>query len=99
MSDPGFAVDGDPGTAWLPGPGGGRMIVDLGASMPLGTLTLAWTPGVVRPTTVSVSTDGVTYQQVGTGAGALNTTGRYLALAVSAWSPGDAGLTSLSLSG
>jgi hypothetical protein len=99
MSDPAFAVDGDPGTAWLPGPGGGRMVVDLGASMPLGTLTLAWTPGALRPTTVSVSTDGMTYQQVGTGAGALHVTGRYLALAVSAWSPGDAGLTSLSLSG
>jgi hypothetical protein len=105
MSDPGLAVDGDPGTAWLPGPGnGGRMVVDLGASLTFGTVALTWTPGRVRPCTVSVSDDGVTYTRIGGGAGAGNSqtltvqaTGRYLALAVTAWSPGDAGLASLSL--
>jgi hypothetical protein len=80
------------------------MVVDLGASLTFGTVALTWTPGRVRPCAVSVSDDGVTYTQIGSGAGAGNSqtltvhaTGRYLALAVSAWSPGDAGLTSLSL--
>jgi hypothetical protein len=102
MSDPGFAVDGDPGTAWLPGAGtGGRMVVDLGASLTFGTVALTWTPGRVRPCTVSVSADGLTYTQIGGGANVqtltVHATGRYLALAVSTWTPGDAGLTSLSL--
>ena len=106
MSDPAFAVDGDTHTAWLPGSSGGRMVVDLGASMTLSALTTHWTGGRVVPFTVSVSDDGLSYTQVASGnarddgkALSLNATGRYVALAVSGWSRGDAGLVSLSVAG
>ncbi|HEV8239815.1 MAG TPA: discoidin domain-containing protein [Thermoanaerobaculia bacterium] len=36
------AVDGDEGTAWRPGAGGGRLTVDLGGLRELGGVTLAW---------------------------------------------------------
>ena len=104
MSDPAYAVDGDQRTAWLPGSKGGRMVVDLGASTALGSLTTQWTVGRVSPFTVSVSDDGLSYTQVASGGAghdgralSLNTTGRYVALAVSNWSHGDAGLVSLTL--
>jgi len=40
MSDPDLAVDGDPATAWRPGPGG-RMVIDLGARYALDRATLS----------------------------------------------------------
>ena len=104
MSDPAYAVDGDPRTAWLPGSNAGRMVVDLGAATALGALTMRWTTSRVAPFTVSVSDDGLSYTQVVSGdsrhdgkALTLNTTTRYVALAVSAWSHADAGLVSLTL--
>jgi hypothetical protein len=101
MSDPAFAVDGNPATAWRPGPGGGRMVVDLGASSQVGTVALTWAPGRTRTATVSVSDDGLTYRGVGTvsrgGTVAAATTARYVAVTVPTWTPGDAGLTTLSV--
>jgi hypothetical protein len=40
MTDPDLAVDGDPATAWRPGPGG-RMVIDLGTGHTLGRITLS----------------------------------------------------------
>lgn len=101
MSDPAAAVDGDRRTAWRPGPAG-RLVVDLGAALPLGELGLTWDGGRSRPATVSVSTDGITYQAVGTvpqGARTfpLRTTARYVALVVPDWRSGDAGLRALTV--
>jgi hypothetical protein len=102
MSTPANAVDGDPITAWRPGPSG-RMVVDLGASRVLGRLTLDWRDGRVRAAVVTVSDDGLTYRSAGTvppTARGLDLTGsaRYVAVAVPGWSLGDAGLTALSIS-
>jgi hypothetical protein len=98
MSDPASAVDGNPATAWRPGRGG-RMVVDLGAALAFETVTLTWARGRVRPTTVSVSDDGLTYRTVGTTTRTVTaaTTARYVAVSVPAWTPGDAGLTALSV--
>jgi hypothetical protein len=101
MSDPTAAVDGDPRTTWRPGPGG-RIVVDLGAAVPLGTLTLSWVGGRPRPAVVGVSSDGLTYQTVGTMVpGARNLTlggtSRYIAVAVPDWRTGDAELSALNV--
>jgi hypothetical protein len=61
MTDPARAVDGDPGTAWSPGPSGGRMVVDLGAVRRIGSVRPAWTPQQGSSTRVEISSDGVTY--------------------------------------
>jgi F5/8 type C domain len=98
MSDPAAAVDGDPHTGWRPGPNG-RMVVDLGASVPLGTLALTWGPGRPPSAVVTVSDDGLSYRPAGTVHGhplPLSTTARYVAVAVSR--PGVAQLTGLSVS-
>ena len=103
MNDPAHAVDGDPATSWRPGPTG-RMVVDLGSVLPLGTLTLRWSSGQVPAVTVSVSADGVVYTTLAAlkkGAPRLSTTtldsrARYLALAVENWPADGARLTSLS---
>ena len=60
MTDPARAVDGDPRTAWSPGPEGGRMVVDLGAVRRIGSVRTAWSPagGGLR---VEVSGDGKVY--------------------------------------
>lgn len=105
MSAPAHAVDGDPRTAWAPGHGGGRLVVDLGATTDLSTLTPTWTPGRVRPFTAAVSTDGLAWTAApapAAGRGApvpLHTAGRYVALDVADWAPGDAALVSLSVAG
>ncbi|MCL2731445.1 MAG: discoidin domain-containing protein [Actinomycetia bacterium] len=105
MSDPAAAVDGDPSTSWTPGPGG-RMVVDLGAVVPLGTLVAHWTAGPTPAARIETSPDGRTYQPGGTLTGRgptvslqLSGQARYVALAV----PDDAvrlpRLVSLTLTG
>ncbi len=104
MSDPAAAVDGSAHTAWTPGPGG-RMVVDLGAAVPLGTVTVRWTGGRAPAARVETSTDGLTYQQAGTLAGRdtsslrLQGTARYVALRVQGGAPHGARLVSLAVTG
>jgi hypothetical protein len=104
MSDPAYAVDGNPATFWQPGASGARMVVDLGAATALGVLSTVWTAGGAVAFTVAVSTDGLTFTQAATGTSTgaskpvpLNTTARYVALTATQWSSGDANLASLSL--
>jgi hypothetical protein len=101
MSDPRAAVDGDPHTAWTPGPKG-RMVVDLGASVQFTEVSAEWTGGRVPAGQVEVSDDGVTYRTAGTltGSGPRRTLGvkataRYVALATD--TAGGARLVSLSV--
>ncbi|WP_075017124.1 discoidin domain-containing protein [Actinacidiphila rubida] len=104
MSAPAAAVDGDPHTAWTPGPAG-RMVVDLGAVVPLGTVTARWTVERAPAARVEVSADGLTYTQAGTLAGgrdgtaslALTGQARYVALAVAPGAPREARLASLAV--
>lgn len=103
MSDPSAAVDGDPHTAWTPGPDG-RMVVDLGAERPVREIRTEWTGGRVPGLKAELSSDGLTYTQAGqlTGHGksrrlTANGTARYVALATDAGKPGDARLTSISV--
>ncbi|MBY8880093.1 discoidin domain-containing protein [Actinacidiphila acidipaludis] len=106
MSDPAAAVDGDPGTAWTPGEHG-RMVVDLGAAVPLGAVTARWTGGRTPGARVETSTDGLTYQQAGTlsvhgdiSSLTLSGQARYVALAVTdGGTPRDARLVSLTVTG
>ncbi|MEW2167111.1 discoidin domain-containing protein [Streptomyces sp. NPDC007084] len=103
MSAPSAAVDGDPHTAWTPGPGG-RMVVDLGAEHPVREIRAEWTGGRVPGLTAELSADGLTYTQAGrlTGVGrsrrlATDGTARYVALATDAGRPGEARLISLTV--
>jgi F5/8 type C domain-containing protein len=103
MSDPALAVDGNPATAWRPGPGG-RMVVDLGSQLGLGTLELTWTAGRVPSAAISVSADGLTYTGTGSTPGGpgqqhvtLGTSARYVGVSVPNWSAGDASLTEISV--
>jgi hypothetical protein len=102
MTDPDLAVDGDPATAWRPGPGG-RMVIDLGARYTLGRATLSWQAGRVTPAVVSISDDGLTYRQIGTAAGTGDetlplggTSGRYVAIQAPRWE-GNTGLSEVGL--
>lgn len=97
MTSPGLAVDGDPGTSWVPGPDG-RMVVDLGATRDVGQVALLWDGTDVPDAVVSVSDDGLTFRDVGVPAGATTTrvvdvdaTVRYVAVSTG-WGAGDAGL-------
>ncbi|MEU7774868.1 discoidin domain-containing protein [Micromonospora taraxaci] len=101
MTDPSAVVDGDPGTAWQPGPNG-RMVIDLGSLRELASVRLTWTPGRRRPITVSTSADGLGYVPVASvpkpkpeTTVTTRSSGRYLAVAVADWQPGDARLTSV----
>ncbi|MFE4545898.1 discoidin domain-containing protein [Streptomyces sp. NPDC056785] len=103
MSDPSAAVDGDPHTAWKPGPDG-RMVVDLGADHPVREISTEWTGGNVPGLAVELSSDGLTYIRAGrlTGHGrsrglTVDATARYVALATDAGRRDDARLTSLSV--
>ena len=105
MTDPDLAVDGDPATAWQPGPAG-RMVVDLGRAVPLALARLRWTPGRPVQVRLAASTDGLTYQPVAawratgpSGEVPLAVTARYLAVEVPGWSPGSARLAELELTG
>ncbi|MER7274917.1 discoidin domain-containing protein [Dactylosporangium sp. NPDC000244] len=100
MTSPALAVDGDAGTAWVPGPGG-RMVVDLGRSAAIGTVRLSWNGARVPAATVSVSDDGLTFTDVGSVAAGTRlgsvkpaVTARYVAVTTT-WHAGDAGLSTL----
>ncbi|MFE2054193.1 discoidin domain-containing protein [Streptomyces sp. NPDC059446] len=104
MSDPSAAVDGDARTAWTPGRDRARMVVDLGAPLPVERVLAEWTPGRVPEAGVEFSTDGVTYGsggrlrvRGGTGSLSTRTTARYVALDVAGWSSGHARLRALSV--
>ncbi|WP_328374688.1 discoidin domain-containing protein [Streptomyces sp. NBC_00440] len=103
MSDPRAAVDGDPHTAWTPGPNG-RMVVDLGSSVAFSTVRAEWAGGRVPTGRVEVSDDGLTYRNAGTttGSGALRqlttrATARYVALATDTSGAGTAHLVALTV--
>jgi hypothetical protein len=91
MGEPSRAVDGNPGTSWQPGPNG-RMVVDLGASRAVETVTLTWTSGTRRTTRIETSTDGATYTTF-TGPSSA----RYVAVAVPGWTTGDAEIAEVSV--
>jgi hypothetical protein len=102
MNDPDLAVDGDPATAWQPGPGG-RMVIDLGASYALDHAELTWLVGRVTPAVISVSDDGLTFRQVATAAGQgeesiplAGTSARYVAVQAPRWQ-GNTGLGEIAL--
>ncbi|MCO1597235.1 discoidin domain-containing protein [Micromonospora sp. RHAY321] len=99
MTDPSAAVDGDPVTAWQPGPTG-RLVIDLGSLQGLASVRLTWTPGRRRPITVATSADGLGYVAVASVPKprpettiSTRSSGRYVAIAVADWQPGDARLT------
>ena len=103
MTSPGRAVDGDPRTAWRPGPSG-RMVVDLGSVHDLASVRSTWTGGWVAPVLLESSTDGLTYASLDLlpGGAPLMTTevtvpARYLAITVLGWRPGDAELIELAV--
>ncbi|MEE4545178.1 discoidin domain-containing protein [Streptomyces sp. V4-01] len=101
MSDPAAAVDGDPRTSWAPGPGG-RMVVDLGAVVPVAEVAAVWTNGRAPAARVEFSSDGLAYTTAGvlTGrTGTLRTGGsaRYVALAVPGGTAPGARLSALSV--
>lgn len=88
MTDPAAAVDGDPHTAWTPGPDG-RLVVDLGAERAVRTVEAEWTTGNAPAAQVEWSRDGIAYQRAGTLTGHGRTrhlstpgTARYVALKV-----------------
>ncbi|WP_428956947.1 discoidin domain-containing protein [Streptomyces sp. cg35] len=64
MSDPAAAVDGDPDTQWTPG-GGGRMVVDLGAELPVRSVEAEWARPGAPGAQVEFSSDGIAYRAVG----------------------------------
>jgi hypothetical protein len=103
MTAPGFAVDGDPRTAWRPGPSG-RMVVDLTEVRDVTRIRLAWTAGWVCPVRFESSTDGLTYTDVDlrprparTSTSTVKLSARYLAVNVVGWRQGDAELVELAV--
>jgi hypothetical protein len=96
MSDPATAVDGDPDTAWTPGPDG-RMVVDLGATVPVGGVEVEWAGGRRGAVDIAISVDGVAYTDAGRIPAGKDTlavagTARYVALTATGWRPGWAAL-------
>jgi hypothetical protein len=103
MTEPRYAVDADPGTAWRPGPAG-RMVVDLGASYGVRSVRLTWSAASTRPVTVQRSVDGLAWTPVAVPAGPATSTeipvgasARYVAVAVPGWAAGDAELIELAV--
>jgi F5/8 type C domain len=103
MTAPDFAVDGDPRTAWRPGPSG-RMVVDLGEVRDVALIRLAWTAGWVCPVRLESSTDGLTYAAVDllprrarSSTSAVQLSARYLAVHAVGWRTGDAELVELAV--
>ena len=91
MTSPSRAVDGDPRTAWRPGPSG-RMVLDLGVIVNVADVRLTWSRGTVRPLRLSSSTDGLTYAPLPL---VMPVPFRYLMVNVLGWRPGNAELTEL----
>ncbi|GAA2083845.1 discoidin domain-containing protein [Streptomyces albiaxialis] len=88
MSRPGTAVDGDPDTAWRPGPDG-RMVVDLGERRRVRSVETEWTTGSPPSAHVEFSRDGIHYHRAGplTGHGEVRrltrpASARYVALKI-----------------
>lgn len=103
MSDPAAVVDGDPATAWRPG-SDGRMVVDLGARLPVRSVEVAWTVAGAPALGVEVSDDGVAYRSAGRVDGrgrnrelTLDTSARYVAVQVDGRLPADARIARLSV--
>jgi hypothetical protein len=103
MSDPAAAVDGDPATAWRPG-SDGRMVVDLGARLPVRSVEVAWTVAGAPALGVEVSDDGADYRSAGRVDGrgrnralTLDTSARYVAVQVDGRLPADARIARLSV--
>ncbi|MET9494100.1 discoidin domain-containing protein [Streptomyces sp. NPDC006552] len=88
MSDPAAVADGDPHTAWRPGPDG-RLVVDLGTERALRTVEAEWNHGAAPVAEVELSRDGIAYESAGrvTGRGRIRHLGltgsaRYVAFKV-----------------
>lgn len=64
MTDPAAAVDDDPDTAWTPGTGG-RMVVDLGAELPVHRIEAVWTGRDAPRAGIEFSLDGIDYREAG----------------------------------
>ncbi|RII15783.1 F5/8 type C domain protein [Streptomyces sp. YIM 130001] len=103
MSRPAAAVDGDPGTAWRPGPDG-RMVVDLGSRRSVRRVEAEWNSGGAPDASVEFSKDGVRYRRAGSLRGGGRVRGlncddsvRYVAVTVRGKSPGQAGVVRLSV--
>lgn len=100
MTDPGAAVDGDPRTAWRPGPGG-RMVVDLGDVRRVTEIRAEWRGGHGPVCHVEFSSDGLTYggavRMSARGVVRTSATARYVALAVGTTAGRDIALTSLTV--
>ncbi|MDR0504416.1 MAG: discoidin domain-containing protein, partial [Bifidobacteriaceae bacterium] len=104
MSDPDFAVDDDPSTAWTPGRSDGKIVVDLGSSVALGQVRTIWTAiGQVPTARLALSPDGLTWTDAGEinperiATTAVAGSARYLALQVADWASTSASLASLSI--
>ncbi|WP_020660150.1 discoidin domain-containing protein [Amycolatopsis benzoatilytica] len=101
MTSPDAAVDDNGTTAWQPGPDG-RMVVDLGAALPIRTVELAWTPGRVPGAVLETSTDGLTYAEAArpdrkrTVSVPVSGPVRYLAVRTTDWRTADAALIRVS---
>ena len=99
MTSPSLAVDGDAATSWRPG-ADGRMVVDLGAPTPIGSVAAIWSTTAIPGSVVSISDDGLTFRDVAavpariTGIVPVDETARYVALSTT-WAPGDAELSAL----
>jgi hypothetical protein len=79
------------------------MVVDLGAAQHIVEISLDWTTGPIPSATITTSTDGRAYGTPVTVPNGqrirlpVDLTGRYLALTVPSWRPGQAALISLSI--
>jgi hypothetical protein len=93
MTSPARAVDGDPQTAWRPGPSG-RMVVDLAVVIDVADVRLTWSRGKIRPVRLSSSIEGLAYSEL-----LLFTAvpARYVMVTVLGWRPGDAELIELTV--
>lgn len=104
MSTPDAAVDGDSTTSWRPGPDG-RMVVDLGAAVALGAVTLTWSRPETPAARVEASLDGESYAEIAalspdpdrTQHAAVDVTARYVAVAVPGWRPDQATLVEVAV--
>ncbi|NYH87885.1 discoidin domain-containing protein [Actinopolymorpha rutila] len=106
MSDPDRAVDADARTAWVPGAGDRRLVVNLGADEDVRGATVRWTSATVPSYAIEVSTDGTTWTRVAdTSDGqharsfAFSASAHYVSVLVGDWHRGQAGLADLSVAG
>ncbi|RIJ76776.1 hypothetical protein D1871_10440 [Nakamurella silvestris] len=101
MIAPAQAVDDNACTAWTPGVNG-RLVVDLGKAVDIGSVYLAWAPGTVPSAELQASTDGLTYTSLGvvaagrTSSNPVTARVRYLAVATNS-TASTAGLREISV--